>query len=246
MKSIALYYKRDETEQSNHSEKSERDDSVEFHMNIWRVKKAHHLMLHSELYFDFAIKTTFRTKELCIYVPFEIENVGEEKVKDLGGCLNNKDIVSTIFNEDYQFNTQKNDCFCYVESTDNPKASFYIYQLGQSNIKAEAFHDNISDGTIIKMEINGSPDNESHNAESHNAEKKLYVRIRVKVKKKEQVAMTRYLSNDLLQAAFSKIDMYDIRINEMRGWIWVVWLYSLILYQQIRSLYCLDLSISIR
>lgn len=180
---------------------------TELHVNIWKVECGHY-RLHSELFFDFGIKTSFETKELCLYLPFEVS-----EVKDLGVHLNNqKELLSAIFNDDLLLETQSNDCFCKVKQI-NPE--FYLYQLGNSNITTTSSEEiGETKGTFINMTIDGTPDHKVWDEEKK--KELLYVRIRVKVKDKKQVVVTQHVSNDLLQAAFSMVDLYDIRINELR------------------------------
>lgn len=211
MRSIALYYqykeecpkKKIKPEDKNNKEK------LEFHINIWKVEKGHY-KLKPKLYFDFGIKAKLKVGKLCLYLPFEID---EPEFKDLGKVLyNQKDLLSTIFNDEMYTKTLSNDCYCEVGHYDSDE-KFYLYQLGSLNKKI-TFSEEEGDtkGTYIELTINGDPDNNN----IIDDEEFFYVRFRVKVKDIDQVVITQHLSNDLLQAAFSKTDLYDIRINELR------------------------------
>lgn len=205
MRSIALYYKEHKYEELEHKTNSK--EKLEFHLNIWKVESGHY-RLKPNLYFDFGIKAKFKIEKLCLYLPFEIE---ECEFKDLGIVLHNqKDLLSTVFNDEICTKTLANDCYCEVQPSDL-EDKFYLYQIGNLNKKIISSEEGDDKGTFIELTINGTPNNENRNEEDY-----FYVRFRVKVKNIRQVAITQHLSNDLLQAAFSMIDLYDIRINEQR------------------------------
>lgn len=213
MRSIALYYKKhknkgEENELENYELWDKNNEKLELHINIWKVETGHHC-LNPNLYFDFGIKAKFRIEQLCLYLPFEIE---ENEFKDLGIVLHNqRGLLSTVFNDEVSTKTLSNDCYCEVQLSD-PCDKFYLYQLGSLNKKITySTEEDNTKGTFIELSINGTPDNQEIDPEKY-----FYVRFRVKVKNIKQVVITQHLSNDLLQAAFSMIDLYDIRINELR------------------------------
>ena len=232
MRSIALYYKihddntdghdntnghdntdghdnnTDGHDNINDKKATGSDNNVEFHINIWKVEKGHY-KLTPNLYFDFGIKAKFKIEKLCLYLPFEIDEKGFE---DLGKVLHNqKELLSTVFNDEVNTTTLSNDCYCKVQLS-NPKDEFYLYQLGSLNKKITCSDEgDNTKGSFIEITINGTPDDGNRKDKEC-----FYVRFRVKVKDVKQVVITQHLSNDLLQAAFSAFDLYDIRINELR------------------------------
>mgnify|MGYP000445946676 FL=1 len=213
MRSIALYYKEhknkgEENDQGNYELWDKNNEKLELHINIWKVETGHYC-LNPNLYFDFGIKAKFKIEQLCLYLPFEIE---ENEFKDLGIVLHNqRGLLSTVFNDEVSTKTLSNDCYCEVQLSD-PSDKFYLYQLGSLNKKITySTEEGNTKGTFIELSINGTPDNKEIDPEKY-----FYVRFRVKVKNIKQVVITQHLSNDLLQAAFSMIDLYDIRINELR------------------------------
>ena len=46
---------------------------------------------------------------------------------------------------------------------------------------------------------------------------KVYIRFRIEPLNTTDIVKSEHISNDFLQAAFSRIDMYDLRINEIRN-----------------------------
>lgn len=212
MRSIALYYKEHNNKEKNNNKENcelgnNNNEKLEFHINIWKIETGHYF-LNPNLYFDFGIKAPFKIEQLCLYLPFEIE---ESEFKDLGIVLHNqKGLLSTVFNDEVKTKTFSNDCYCEVQLS-NSDDKFYLYQLGSLNKKITSTEEGNTKGTFIELSINGTPDNKDIG--SHNF---FYIRFRVKVKNIKQVVITQHLSNDLLQAAFSMIDLYDLRINELR------------------------------
>lgn len=211
MRSIALYYKYKDEDPNEKLEPEDKNnkEKLEFHINIWKVERGRY-RLKPKLYFDFGIKAKFKVGKLCLYLPFEID---ESEFKDLGKVLyNQKDLLSTIFNDEMCTKTLSNDCYCEVGHY-NSDEKFYLYQLGSLNKEiTSSEEEGDTKGTYIELTINGKPDDNN----TINDDEFFYVRFRVKVKNIDQVVITQHLSNDLLQAAFSKTDLYDIRINELR------------------------------
>lgn len=136
MRSIALYYKEhknkgEENDQENYELWDKNNEKLELHINIWKVETGHYC-LNPNLYFDFGIKAKFKIEQLCLYLPFEIE---ENEFKDLGIVLHNqRGLLSTVFNDEVSTKTLSNDCYCEVELSD-PSDKFYLYQLGSLNKK---------------------------------------------------------------------------------------------------------------
>lgn len=183
----------------------------ELHINIWKIQQGH-LRLKPKLYIDFGIKTTFRTDKMCLYLPFQI--VG--KPQDLGKKLqDNRDMLCTVFNENLLNETQSNNCYTRISPSDNSDfSSFYLFQLGSENITIE--NEGNENGTYINIERNGWYDNHDNHEEADFDDKLVYMRFRVEVEEIKEIVRSEFVSNDLFQAAFSKVDLYDIRVNETR------------------------------
>lgn len=226
MRSIALYKHLDPNTQkpnsssganieSNASETQRQEpfeEKDELHINIWKVQQGH-LFLKSKLYIDFGIMTSFRTDEMYLYLPFQI--VG--KPIDLGKKLqDNRDMLCTVFNENLLNETQTNNCYSLVSASDNPDfSSFYLFQLGNGNITTEVQEEENEKGTYIKIMRNGWHDNQK-DYEKTDWDKKVYMRLRIEVEEIKEIVHSEFVSNDLFQAAFSKVNLYDIRVNEIR------------------------------
>lgn len=206
MRSIALYIDNDQKNSQQNTE--ENDVKEELHINIWKVQQGS-LIPKPKLYIDFGIMTTFKTKKMYLYLPFQI--VG--RPIDLGKKLQeNREMLCTVFNDNLMSETCENNCYSDVKASQGNE--FYLFQLGSENIKVEKWdEEGEKDGTFLTILREGWYDN-SHNEK--NEEAKVYMRFRIEVKDIKEIVYSEFVSNDLLQAAFSKIDLYDIRINETR------------------------------
>ena len=189
------------------------EEKDELHINIWKVQQGH-LRLKPKLYIDFGIMTTFRTDKMCLYLPFQIVGIP----KDLGKKLqDDRDMLCAVFNENLLNETQQNNCYSYVRASDNPEFfSFYLFQLGNGNMAIEAQEEENEVGTYINIKRNGWYDNQENHENTDFDNKMVYMRFRVEVKDIKEIVRSEFVSNDLFQAAFSKVDLYDIRVNETR------------------------------
>lgn len=188
------------------------NNTVEFHINLWKSKNGV-VKIMPNLIFDFGIKFESTITELCIFLPFRISK--ELGVEDLGKCLStNRDLLNAVFNEDMICQSASNHCFSRITNNANcsEQESFYIYHLGEDNYKVEDYtEDSKVKGTYLTINISGIPSNEEKTPTE-----KYYVRFRVYVENISEIVRTEILSNDLLQAAFSRMDLFDIRLNEKR------------------------------
>lgn len=226
MRSITIYCSQSGEENLHQNQGCQESDSineneqqssatktVELHINIWKVKSGT-IRLNDTLYFDFGIKFSDKIKRIFVFLPFQIK---ANKVNDLGKVLSDKkELLNAVFNEDMRCTPSTNNSFSKVKiNNDQSGDYFYIYQLGQDNITVEDYKGETDDqkGTYISIKINGTPKDKE---QDKNGKIEYYIRFRVEVKNNKEIIHTAYLSNDLLQAAFSKTDLYDLRINEKR------------------------------
>lgn len=185
-------------------EKSEPTDT-ELHINVWKVEKGK-MKLSPVIYMDFGIMFPCNYQTLCLFLPFEI--VGDPM--DLSDILRTNDqTLGAVFNSDVQVTSRVNDNYCTVTFIGDDKRIFYLYKLGETNFTTEAFK-KTPKGVLIKITIDSTP------TDSQQECNQKYVRFRVKLKEKEQYIKSEHISNDLLQAAFSMTDLFDVRVNENR------------------------------
>lgn len=221
------------------------DSSIQLHLNLW--KPTPKFIWSRELfYLDIGIKARFITRDIKIYLPFELDE--NNAWKDLAHIItNNKPVLRALFNEDYNINQISGGCYyrisvndssstnpspeflgfcwllgvkqfficmkrviekmkCISTSKDNDSKTFYIYTLGDDNVKINKCCD--TDGLILSVNI--------PNQEGIGNKEYYYIRFRVAIKNYRDLVLQTDLSNNLIQSAFTKLDMYNIQINEKR------------------------------
>lgn len=207
MKSIVLYGK------IKNGADGAREYCTEIHVNIWKVKISKNMCIKEHIYFDFGIMFPACLDNICLYLPFEIK---DKNVLDLGELLRTDDsLLSAIFNESMRSQSAENGCYSKIHFREdqNEDRDFYIYKIGQNNIEVRDFKvDNKSkpSGSFVNINIVDTPQGEN------DGNKMYYIRFRVEANDKADVAKSMHVSNNLLQAAFSMTDIYDLRINESR------------------------------
>lgn len=178
---------------------------TELHINVWKVEKGK-MLLSPAIYMDFGIMFPCNYQTLCLFLPFEIDG----DPIDLSDILRTNDqTLGAVFNSDVQVTSRVNDNYCTVSFIGDDKRKFYLYKLGETNFTTETFK-KAPKGVLIKITIDSTPTDEQQEC------KQKYVRFRVKLKDKEQYIKSEHISNDLLQAAFSMTDLFDVRVNENR------------------------------
>lgn len=184
--------------------KNKDDANVELHMNLWKVEEKVCKPIY-RFYMDFGIMFPRKYRHLCLFLPFEIR---EDYPIDLAKVLiNDQQTLSAVFNADIKLTSRANDNYCTVTYDDNE--GFSIYHLGNSNFKKSPHCEDNEKGVYLKISVVDDSDNTD-------IKNKIYVRFRVSIADNNQFVRTEHISNDLLQAAFSKTDLFDIRVNETR------------------------------
>lgn len=193
--------------------------NCEVHLNLWKNATRKKFQLNVEYLLDIGIKI-FKyentIESLTLFFPFQME---KNKVSDLGGILSNsKSLVNVIFNESMvhtdgegnQGSISKFESKAKDEET-KKKRSFHLYTLAPNNYDVEKKEG--LEGTFLKINLQGAELSEA------NKNGNLYIRFRITID--DSVAQNHLkrdenLANDVLQAAFSKTELYDIRINDRR------------------------------
>lgn len=184
--------------------------NTELHLNIWKVEEGK-LPMRPRFYFDFGIMFPKEYKQLCLYLPFDIEG----KPKDLSGLILQKtETLSAVFNEETSVWQNSSPNFYNVRFTEDEKRKFFFYKLSDMNFDISEFViDGKKEGIFLNVLINGEP---GHEETKDICTDFIYVRFRVLLAKDSSFIRTESISNDLLQAAFSSTDLIDIRVNESR------------------------------
>lgn len=238
MKSLAVYYKKrtianegqDLSLQGDNQTINSPDNQAdkeqitgmgskdELHVNIWKVSEGR-ICLNPCFYLDIGLKVSFTCESFRLYLPFAVAR--QTQLDLCKTVMENRKLLCAIFNDEMLPTPQVNPCFCkatrQTDGTDDGTSSensFYLYQIDDNNITIENDVHEGQKGTWVTVTINGNPTNEE-NIDNY-VDQQLYVRIRLKVANNDQFRISESISNDLLQAAFSRTDLFDIRINEIR------------------------------
>lgn len=108
------------------------------------------------------------------------------------------------------------DCICgpkdqskdTTNTEDETPKEFYIYHIQKSDVKVTNYADKGSKGFVLNITIPEFPD--------CSPEQYFYIRLRIPIENAKDIAYNTNLSNDWLQSAFTRLDMYNLQINELR------------------------------
>lgn len=185
----------------------------DLHFNLWKCANNRFMldcgvMLYDIDYTGQADKNhTF--KSIVLYVP---QRCKKDDISDLGKLLNdNTDLVSTVFNAFYKQSSgpDKSSMKSYENKEGNPQ-SFYLYALGETDI--HPLDSEGCQGSFYEFSI-AIPEELKANVFN------LYIRFRIQINSKEGMAFLKHdehIANNVLQAAFSRMELYDGRFNDIR------------------------------
>jgi hypothetical protein len=184
----------------------------EIHINLWKLaqkrKRRYFSALKYSYFFDLGIKFDASIKSLIVYLPF---SVTKEDITDLGDVLTkNNEVAGLVFNEQTTTIQQTPDCFQYIDIDVN-RTRLAVYPLGSTNYSTEETEET-NKGTYLKIEIKSSPQNEGQRVQP------IYVRFRIRLNELSlsQICHDEHISNDIIQAVSSRMQIYDIRLNDKR------------------------------
>lgn len=226
MRSIGVYYKspvseaspcenckfnidKDRTISFGDSNVSDEREIAEIHCNLWKIQQSDRSYLKSpkySYYLDFGIKFSENVNSLSLYLPFETDVTN---IIDLTEILSqNQELSSLVFNEDVQ-TTCSNGPFHSITINNE---TLFLYNIGETNLKKDSSKE-IEKGSIISIDIHSKP-----NLPALNQNRNIYLRFRIHLNDKaiESFRRQELLSADIIQSIFSKLEMYDFRINDVR------------------------------
>lgn len=220
MNNISIFYKaREQFDKFEHKFGSYLEDIKQnvdvatLHINLWKGKLGK-WRLKTKYYLDFGLLVSAKVEYIVLYIPFEIEDFRSEYNEfDLGRKLFNKTLLNTVFNGNTRISPCKNNSYCNVGLEDGRK--FFLFSLGERNIELTNIEDANFKGVRLKIKFNGG-DSEGEKNELPE-DSLIYVRFRIKPKDSSKLVRSEHVSNDLIQAAFSHMDLMDFRINEQRN-----------------------------
>lgn len=233
MKSLGLYYKTNSSIVCPHTNKdcpvkskdTEKEikkpdvQKVEIHCNLWKVQKIESSQKifydpEYDVFLDIGLKFAPCIKTLALYFPFSFT---PERIIDLGDIIvQDQELCCLIFNEDV-ITTQSQDCFSIVKFRDKDKI-LWIYPIAKTNYECEDSQEQPI-GTILHIDINSEIGSASDtNQEDSEYKNYTYIRFRINLTDEDLKSFKReeLLSSDVIQSIFSKVEMYDFRINDKR------------------------------
>lgn len=188
--------------------------SAELHVNYWKLPIGRGKY---NRFLDFGImlnEVAHDIESVLFYFPFSIT---KEDIEDLGEPLTKNEMLATLFNcECGVRNNPSNLSYHTVTPFDKDRHRFWLYTLSQQNFSIK----NLSGdkGCTLSVKIKSIPNktkgilaNDDNQYKSN-----LYFRFRINNLSSKDFFHEENISNDFLQGAFSKSELFDFRVNEMR------------------------------
>lgn len=192
---------------------------VELHMNYLKTIKYFNLGSKPifrrgyNRYLDIGVMIKPPVKDIeaiYLYLPFVVE---ESNISDLGESIKDPSMFCTLFNGDYTIqNISEHPLYHEVKPVSGDKELFWLYSLGKNTYSLEK----LVKGSLIKIELKELPPTGNFVQGENTKGPGVYFRLRISNLKKNDFYYEERVSNDVFQSAFSKAEMVDIRINEIR------------------------------
>lgn len=183
----------------------------EVHVNYWKLPNGSGY----SRFLDLGIMINERAldiKSIFIYLPFKVD---KDDLHDLGGNIKDGDFLCTLFNCDCKTTNKPKQLYSVSFPNNSDRHPFWLCVLNKDSFSIEK----LLDGTLIeiKININKKEDCQYINKKGELVKRNLYVRFRIGNIEKKHFSTEENLSNDFLQAAFSRVEMVDFHINEYRS-----------------------------
>lgn len=185
----------------------------DLHFNLWKCGNENYMLDCGVLLYDInytsQVNEMHTFKSIVLYLPYKCE---KSEIIDLGKLLNdNSESVSTVFNAFYkQSSGPDKSSIKFYENKDGKPETFYLYALGDNDIKPLDIES--CQGSFFELSI-AIPE------ELKIKEFNLYIRFRIVITSDEGIAFLKHdehISNNVFQAAFSRMELYDCRFNDIR------------------------------
>lgn len=188
--------------------------TAELHTNYWKIPLKHGKY---ERFVDLGIYINDVARDvstISFYLPFKIT---KSDISDLGNKLKDSNLLCTLFNGEYSIQNIANSPSYYsVKSRNDDHRTFWLYILGDNNFEIKEVSPigclvNVKILSLPKIDVGIRPaDNEKPK------KRNLYFRFRIRNIPNNCFFYEESISNDFLQSAFSKTEMIDFRVNEIR------------------------------
>lgn len=180
--------------------------TADLHINYWELDDT---VSNGSQFLDFGLlikKAALDVEAITFFFPFEVR---PNDVEDLGAKLKSEQMISALFNEDYNCDSNTGTSYTTVRKKGEDKVDFYIYELAKTNFEVSKVSDF---GSILKVSILSRPPV----GEPASTECNVYIRFRLNNIHSEGLFYEERISNDYIQSAFYKTKMLDFRVNERR------------------------------
>ncbi len=180
------------------------DLRADLHINYWELDDT---IIDGRQFLDFGLmirKVASDVNAVYFYFPFIIDDCN---VEDLGSRLKNEEMVSALFNEDYDCDSNKGTPYTTVHKKGTKDAAFFLYELAKTNLEIQKIADY---GSLLKISILSKPPVSA----PANPDSNIYIRFRLKNIPISDMFYEEEISNDYIQSAFYKTKMLDFRVNE--------------------------------
>lgn len=179
---------------------------ADLHINYWELDDT---ISQGCQFLDFGLmikSVALDVESIFFYFPFKIK---KEWIEDLGKTLQNDQMISALFNEDFNCKSNAGAPYTTVSKKNDIKDVFFLYELADMNYSVE---DVQGYGSILKIEFLSTPPM----LEPSRPDCDIYIRFRLKNFKASELFYEEEISNDYIQSAFYKTKMLDFRVNERR------------------------------
>lgn len=209
MESIGILY---ELKPSNSKEPSRRVEA-DLHINYLKtLSKDYYLWKKYDRSLDIGVMlltSVADIKSISIYLPFRIK---KEDVLDLGAVIRDPNLFCTLFNEDYTISNVPNHPLFHTVVPTTKQNAFWLYTIEQNTFSID---DSLQLGSLLTISIAEIPPC-TFVQEIDRQEPGLYFRLRINRLPKNEFYYEDHIANDVFQSAFSKAEIVDFRVNEMR------------------------------
>lgn len=180
--------------------------TTDLHINYWELDDSPNA---GSQFLDFGLMikaAALDVDSIYFYFPFRIKR---EWIDDLGNKLKNDQMISALFNEDYNSKSNAGTSYTTISRKNDSKDVFYLYELAETNYSVQ---DVQGYGSILKILFLSKPPV----GEPSSTDCDIYIRFRLKNFRTSELFYDEEISNDYIQSAFYKTKMLDFRVNERR------------------------------
>lgn len=180
--------------------------SADLHINYWELDDT---IVEGNQFLDFGLmikSVALDVESIYFYFPFKIK---KEWIEDLGKTLQNDQMISALFNEDFNCKSNTGSPYTTVSQKNDINNVFFLYELADLNYSVQ---DVPGYGSILRIVFLSKPPI----IEPSSTDCDIYIRFRLKHFNASDIFYEEEISNDYIQSAFYKTKMLDFRVNERR------------------------------